>query len=306
MNIGVGERIRAESGVRYRIIDWLGRGGNSIVYLVQAEEGSNFGVLFALKVFQQIADQKRLEKFHMETDFLSKCDHPVIMRLFDRGVHTAKVKGIEGKYPFVIVEYLPMTLDKVIRQDGATTAEKVTFVVQLISALNYIHTKDVPVIHRDIKPANIFLKGKSCVLGDFGLMKFLIASEANEEKVYDIQNATIGMPKFYRTPDLINYINGTADLTTATDIYQFGLVVAHLFTNRNPQKKSDNILGPIVLEHIGYVPGTAFGAQIKASIMSMLSDDPITRPSAFLLFDEWDGIFRSVVQLSHELNGKVF
>lgn len=44
---------------------------------------------------------------------------------------------------------------------------------EVISAVNYLHELDPPIIHRDIKPENILLDSENSVkLGDFGWSNF--------------------------------------------------------------------------------------------------------------------------------------
>ena len=67
------------------------------------------------------------------------------------------------------MEYLPDTLWDAMKAGSLDDPAKVSVVMQLLSALDYLSRRDPYVVHRDIKPKNIFLKAGTCVLGDFGL-----------------------------------------------------------------------------------------------------------------------------------------
>ena len=203
----------------------------------------------------------------------------------------------------VIVDYLPNTLFDLIR-GSTTSAERISYTLQLLSALSYLDRHNPSVVHRDIKPRNIFIKGKSCVLGDFGLMKILDAQDEVDHQVY-IESVGTGMPFFYRTPDLIAYAKERRPLSTKSDVFQLGLVTAQAFTGWNPQKKTETFTDDLTLEPIRYIPGT-LGPRIKELIENMLTNDPTTRPSANDLIDPWEGIFREVVEQCQRLEGRVF
>ena len=185
-----------------------------------------------------------------------------------------------------------------------TTAERVSHTLQLLSALAYLDQSNPPVIHRDVKPKNIFVKGRSCVLGDFGLMKFLNQDDETDREIYG-DRARTGMPFFHRTPDLVAYLREGTPLTTKTDIFQLGLVIAEVFTGRNPEITAENITDQVDLERLKFIPGV-LGMRIRELIESMLESEPGRRPSAADLIDPWEGVFREVVDRCHQLNGRVF
>jgi len=302
--LDIGQGIRAASGVWYKNIQTLGTGGNAVTFLVMANEGPNKGVLFALKVFRKLSDPKRQEAFLREVGFLATCSHPSVMRVFDSGLYSAGEGGVETKNPFVVAEYLPTTLNDIIRGKAAGLPEKVSYSLQLLSALAYLASLNPQVVHRDIKPQNIFVKGRSCVLGDFGLMKLLDGQDELGRVMFK-ESGLPGMPFFYRTPDLVAYVKGEAGLTTKSDVFQLGLVLAHLFTGWNPCEKADDILAPVTLQALATIPGD-FGGRIAALLRRMLTLDPARRPEARELMDGWGGLFASVVESAHGLEGRVF
>jgi serine/threonine protein kinase len=295
--LGIGQSIQASSRVWYRNIQWLGAGGNAETFLVVATSGQTKGVPFALKIFRNLAKLERRESFLAEVKFLRECSHPSVMRVFDDGV-------FYDQFPFVVAEYLPNTLEQVMRSDRTPAAEKVSYTLQLLSALDYLATLAKPVIHRDIKPQNIFVKGHSCVLGDFGLMKFADAEDNEDQEVLK-ESLGAGMPARYRTPDLVRYLNGEAKPTPKSDVFQLGLVVAELFTGRNPQRPARRFTDPVELDAIGPIPG-AMSAGIASLIKRMLTMDPDARDPAARFIDPWQGVFLSAIERAHALEGRVF
>lgn len=302
LDIEINQRIPASSGTIYRVLQILGEGGNSVVYLVLALDGIYRGALFALKIFKRITDAGRLEKFLREITFLHTCNHPCIMRIYDEGRYRKRTTEGLTEYPFVVAEYLPQTLFDLMRI-RTTIAERLSITLQLLSALAYLAIQAPPVIHRDVKPQNIFLKGRSCVLGDFGLMKFTDNPEVDREIFKE--SIGPGMPFFYRTPDLVAYAKQESDVTSKSDVFQLGLVICELFTHLNPCKRAGDHRDPVELVAIREISGVR-GTTIKSLLEKMLIFDPNLRPAAGDLIDLWEGIFREVVTASHQLEGRVF
>src|SRR5882724_850023 len=151
--------------VTYVKMDKAGQGGIGKVTVVLATTGQRKGVLFAVKVFSPDSPAKEDWKqgFMREVHVLRDCDHPAIVKVFDEGV-------VEGGRPFFVMEYLPRTLWGAIQDGKLDESAKLSIVMQLLSALDYLARRDPYVVHRDIKPKNIFLKEGTCVLGDFGLI----------------------------------------------------------------------------------------------------------------------------------------
>ncbi len=247
LTLGIGEDVSAASGVQYRVIQRLGAGGNADAYLVVATSGSAKGVPFALKVFRRLAKAERRASFLDEIRFLENCEHPSVMRVFDRGIYNES-------YPFVVAEYLPETLGSVIAYAKKPITHKIAYTLQLLSALDYLANLSPAVVHRDIKPENTFLKGHSCVLGDFGLMKRMLSPEEPDRVVLK-ESVGPGMPRHYRTPDLVTYYKREGPITPKSDVFQLGLVVAELFTGKNPLLPHEDFADPVKLNRLGEIQG---------------------------------------------------
>lgn len=301
-----GKSLKSTTDAWYRIVQQLGAGGNAVTYLVVSTSGPHKGILFALKIFRRLSKPERRESFLKEVEFLKHQEHPAIMRIFDEGVFHYRVAGEENEYPFVVAEYLPQTLYHVIRSGNTDVAQRLTMAVQLLSALSFLEQSRPQAVHRDIKPQNIFVKGHSCVLGDFGLMKLLDDGNDEDREVFK-ESIGPGMPFFYRTPDLVAYAKNEAPLTVKTDVFQLGLVLAELITGWNPSRRpaGDHMLAPVELRPLDHCPGR-YGSQMAGLLHRMLTLDPVGRPTASELMDHWIGLFQHVCQDTHDIQGKVF
>ncbi len=103
--------------------------------------------------------------------------HPHIVRVLEFGV--------EGKTPFLVMDYAP---NGTLRQRHARGAilpleTVVTYVKQIADALQYAH--DEKLIHRDIKPENMLLGRRGeILLSDFGIA--LVAQSSRYQSTQDM------------------------------------------------------------------------------------------------------------------------
>jgi eukaryotic-like serine/threonine-protein kinase len=265
----------------------LGTGGSAETYLVLATSGPLRGLQFAAKIFRRLSKPEWRTSFLEESSFLRTCSHPAVMRVFDEGIY-------REEHPFVVAEFLPQTLSSAMRK-RTTFSDKLSYALQLFSALEYLASLDTPVVHRDIKPTNIFIKGGSCVLGDFGLMKHLVANPSLDREF--LQESTKGMPRNYRTPDLVEYLKGGPLPTSKSDVFQTGLVLAELFTGSNPLQPiaADDFDAPIALDPLGNVDDPLW-EHVKVGIQWMLAINPGDRPAPDAMLDLWREDFLAAVK----------
>jgi serine/threonine-protein kinase len=286
-----GESVVSWRDVTYVKMRNLGSGGSSNTYLTLATSGPHKGVTFAVKVFgprkSEREDAWRLN-FMREVHVLRDCDHPAIMRVFDEGMYL-------DQFPFVVMEFLPETLSKAMPQGSLTDAERLSIVMQLLSALNYLSRRDPAVVHRDIKPSNIFLKKDSCVLGDFGLIL-----QVDESRLPGSGKVSAGAPemaRYYRTPELVAYHLGGPAPPPKSDIFQLGLVAAELFTGKNPLLP-DNPEKPLRIEAIKEASGP-LGTSVKSLLEQMLLVEAKHRPNAADLLGMWQELYLKQCRREH-------
>ncbi len=290
--------INADSGEWYQAVRLLAPGRNAATFLAVCTSGPNHGIPFAIKVFRRISTPEAKKRFLDEARFLRGVSHPAIMRIYDEGTYY-------GENPFVVAEYLPLTLRKIIDNNRALVTERLTYSIQLLSAVRFLQSQNPKVVHRDIKAENVFIKGLSCVLGDFGLIKRSpITDDDNDREMIKISHGP-GMPLRCRTPELRKYLRKEPVVIAKSDIYQLGLLLAELFTGKNPQRQADDYTDPIVLDRVERISGE-IGAGIASLLNRMLQEDPSERPDIDYLMDNWLKVFRGAVDQHLYLNDEIW
>lgn len=287
----------------YRIVQRLGGGGSALTYLAMGTDGTVNGSLYAIKFFRRLDSESRRKRFLHEIRFLSTCDHPSIMRVVDSGSYTDSSERGHFIYPFLVAEYLPRTMSDVVRENQSSFVEKVSYIVQLLAAVSYLTDRRPSVIHRDIKPQNVFVKGRTCLLGDFGLMT-VMDRDPNLDRGSISQSQRPAMPWYYRTPDLVAFEKDAVPITPASDVFQVALIAALLFTGKNPCRPAADLLKPVVTDPVGFIPGFG-GAGVRQLITRMLEPNPQNRPTARAILDPWRDVFWEAADAAYKLNGKV-
>ena len=135
------------------------------------------------------------------------------------------------------------------------------------------------------------MKGHSCVLGDFGLLKRADGLGEGDREIFK-ETVGPGMPHDYRTPDLVAYARQEATVTPKSDVFQLGLVLAELFSGKNPCRPAagGDTLSPVELDQIANISWVD-GALVASIVKSMLDMDPDKRPSAAEVLSGWTGVF---------------
>lgn len=288
----------------YKIAQEIGSTADAVVYLVTQTEGEYVGNNFALKLFKNIDDEDRVRRFQDERELLKEIDHPSILRYYDQDKY--------DDYPFLVSEYFPTTLREKINDDDVSLPTKLSYSVQLLSALSHLEQREPSVIHRDIKPSNVFVRGDTCYLGDFGLMKRVGTQDENE--IGSFESGDVAMNKWqYRTQELVDFENGDRDnLPPESDVFQLGLVLIELFTENswNPQipaedPLSDVEIDPRAYQYIDGIQG-GMGDGIGRLLRDMITEDADERPKASEIMDDWMGRFEDVSEAARIINGQVF
>ena len=196
----------------YRLISELGRGGMGVVYLAERIGGVS-GHRVALKVVKRGMDTDEiLGRFRREREILAQLKHPHITSLIDGGA----TESGQAWFAMELVEGVPITAW--CDAQRATLVARIELFRHVCAAVQYAHRNLI--VHRDLKPSNILVDGEGQVkLLDFGIAKLL--GDAPEAQT--LSQVKLFTPE-YAAPEQ----RSGGPVTTATDVYQLGLVLYEL------------------------------------------------------------------------------
>jgi serine/threonine-protein kinase len=206
----------------YRLIEEIGRGGMSRVFLAERVEGA-FDHEVAVKLLRIGLDTEAArQRFRLERQVLASLDHPHIARLLDGGL-------TEDDVPYLVMDYVDgQTITEHCRTHQCSVAQRLELLATVGEALQYAHRNLI--VHRDLKPSNILITGDGTVkLLDFGIAKLLDADNA-DFTVPATQTGVRPMTPAYAAPE---QVRGAA-VSAATDVYQLGVLAYELLTGRRP------------------------------------------------------------------------
>jgi serine/threonine-protein kinase len=214
---------------RYRIIREIGRGGMSVVYLAERADGQ-FRQEVALKLLQSglagIASGHIARRFDRERQILAQARHPGVARLLDGG------PGPGGR-PYLVMEYVDgRPIDRYCDEERLSVPDRLRLFLQVAHAVEEAHRNLV--VHRDIKPSNILVTADGhAKLLDFGIAKLLDPTATSGEALTG--SAIRLLTPAWASPE---QVRGNP-VTTASDVYQLGLLLYLLLTGCFPYDTGD-------------------------------------------------------------------
>ncbi len=204
---------------RYKLLDHLGSGGMSNVYLA---EHTLMRRQVAVKVLprHRVGDGSYLARFHQEGQCVAALDHPNIVRAYDldseADIHYLVMEYVDGQNLQAIVERFGPT-------DFYTAAD---YIAQAALGLHEAH--EAGIVHRDVKPANLLVDTHGVVkILDMGLAKYTklktLSNDADAEQV--VGTADYVAPEQTVDSDAVDH---------RADVYSLGCTLYFLLTGHPP------------------------------------------------------------------------
>lgn len=168
----------AEIAPNYSIECVLGQGSyGQVVRCKHLPTGEIVAIKKIQNVFSDPIDAKRILR---ELCIVRQLRHPNIVQIREI-IAPRDLDRFQDL--FVVFEYLPSDLEKLLHSPQFLTAEHLRWLLlDLLKALKYMHSAEI--VHRDLKPANVLLNLSPVAIKicDFGLARGLSASASTNRK----------------------------------------------------------------------------------------------------------------------------
>lgn len=232
-------------------------------------------------------DQKYRERLEAELTICKDLIH-------DNIVETLGFEYAEN-HLYIYLEYVPGgSMSKVLHEFGALNNNLLTnSTAGVLQGLNYLHTRDPPVVHRDIKGANILVSLDFTVkLSDFGCSK---------RSSVTTSFTTIGSIP-WMAPEVIQQVDGYG---RKADIWSLGCVVLEMATAEKPWGNGafENVMAALrhisMTEEVPPIPASMDDAG-RSFVRSCLKRNADERPMS------WDLLSHSFVKDAISELGRTF
>ena len=243
---------------RYRLLETLGRGAMSSVWLAQDEELAR---RVAVKTLAPSADRARFER---EARAAAALSHPNICSVYDYG-------EADGK-PFMVLEYLPNgSLEDRLAAGPLDDHEALRIATELAAGLAHAHVRGL--VHRDLKPANVLFDAEGrAKIADFGIARM-------GDNVGLTEAGTVLGTASYISPEQA----AGQQAGPTSDVYSFGVILFRMLTGRLPFVSTNAM--ELVRMHRDDEPPTVAGLRADAPprlewiTNACLAKDPAARPA---------------------------
>jgi hypothetical protein len=245
----------------YELLGRLGDGGQGVVFLGRAMDGTQDGTRVAIKLLHRelTDDDTARVRFLREIEFAKQVASFCTAQILDA--------DIEGERPYLVSEYVPgPSVLQLVQTDGPISGGALgRLAIGTATALVAIHQAGV--IHRDFKPANVLIGPGGPRVIDFGIARVFDSPNTMTSRV-------IGTPAFMSPEQLRG-----REFGKEADIFCWGATMVYAATGR-PPFGNDSI--PAVIQRaLNEEPDLGdIAAPLRGLIAACLAKHPADRPDA--------------------------
>jgi eukaryotic-like serine/threonine-protein kinase len=252
---------------KYKLLDLLGTGGMSSVYLA---EHTLMQRRVAIKILpkNRVEDTSYLARFHREALAAAQLDHKNIVRAYDI--------DNQDKVHFFVMEYVEgRDLQQIVKEEGPLDyIPAAEYIRQAAEGLAHAHKNGL--IHRDVKPANLLVDRKGVVkVLDLGLARFAEEDKASLTVAFD--ENVLGTADYLAPEQAID----SHGVDHRADVYSLGCTLYFLLTGHPPFP--EGTLPQRLMQHQKQMPPSIRDSRADAPIelvdicMKMIAKKPDQR-----------------------------
>ena len=267
----------------------LGRGAYGRVFKVRYR-----GSLCAAKEIHSILieaaytpeERRRLQAaFQRECDHCSKLNHPNIVHFIGTYYPPQKL------FPVMIMELMDESLTTYAEKQNISFKRRMSVLYDVAEGLNYLHSRNPPIIHRDLSPNNILLKHLPLLsvakIADLGVAKIV---NVDDKSTKSYQTKAPGTVDFMPLEALGN----KPKYGTSLDVFSYGGIMLYTVNGKWPKPSSLVDFDPVTRqvrglseverhrEHLDKMRGEA--EVLRPLVEACLDNDPVKRPSIVELY----------------------
>ena len=261
---------------RYRVIDLLGEGATSEVFLAEDDFHQQKVAIKRARAATQantLDNHYRGHFFAAEAALVGRLQHPNVVQIYDAVADIAQ--------PYLVMEHVPGdTLRRYCQPDTLLSLQQIVEIgFKCAMALDYVARRGL--IHRDVKPANVLVELdeagglRNIKLTDFGSV---FDSRSDRTQVFRVGSLA------YMSPEQLD--GGPQQVQT--DMYGLAAVLYHLATGRPP---FDAVSQIALMNQIYHADPPTLGSlrqavppRLEALVHKALSKSPKDRPATWQAF----------------------
>ncbi|KAI9168530.1 hypothetical protein H9P43_007903 [Blastocladiella emersonii ATCC 22665] len=269
MPVAVVEEPMSSNPDDYEMETTVGYGSSATVYCAVYKKTRR---RVAIKVIDlDMFERNQIEELRRETQVMSLCKHPNVLRVFTSFVADSKL--------LIVTPYLAagsvLDIMKAAYPEGLDETSVATILKQTLQGLDYLHKNGH--IHRDVKAGNVLLDDDgTAMLADFGVTASLEAADRKGTR-----KTFVGTP-CWMAPEVMEQ----ASYDFKADVWSFGITAIEMARGHAPLAKYPPI--KVLMLTLSNDPPTLdrdatrfrFSKAAKEMVDLCLQRDPTRRPTA--------------------------
>ena len=278
----------SESDIEFLKDQILGRGAYGVVFKARYR-----GAVCAAKEIHSIlinaahtpAERRRLQGiFIRECDHCSKLNHPNIVRFI--GIYRPPQPSPQQLFPVMIMELMDESLTAYAEKPNISFKARMSILHDVAEGLNYLHSRNPPVIHRDLSPNNVLLKHLPPLpvakIADLGVAKVINVEDTASKQYLTTAPGTV----HFMPPEALEE---DPHYDMSLDVFSYGGITLYTVNGKWPKPTTLIKYDPVTQQpkafsevqrrkvHLDKMTGEA--EVLRPLVKACLHNDPVKRPS---------------------------